>query len=69
MQKESGFSDEQMYKTFNMGMGFFIICRKNDADKILQIAKEGKIVGEVRKSNKTVTVLEKNNKKISFEGY
>jgi hypothetical protein len=26
-------------------------------------------VGEVRKSNKTITVLEKNNKKIVFEGY
>ena len=68
MQKESKFSDAQMYSTFNMGMGFFIIADKKDADKVLQISK-GKIVGEVRKSNKTATVLEKNNKKISFGGY
>jgi len=52
-----------------MGMGFFIICKGNDADKILQAAKEGKIIGEVRKSNKLATVLEKEGKKISFEGY
>ena len=69
MQKESKFSDEEMYKTFNMGMGFFIVCRRENADGILQIAKDAQIVGEVRKSNKTVTVLEKNNRKISFEGY
>ena len=69
MQKESRFADEQMYKTFNMGMGFFVICNKEEVDDILSIAKDADVVGEVRKSNKTITVLEKNNKKIIFEGY
>ena len=69
MQKESGFSDEKMYSTFNMGMGFFIICEKENADDILDVAKDADVVGEVRKSNKTMTVLEKNNKKIVLEGY
>ncbi len=69
MQKESGFSDKDMYETFNMGMGFFIICKSNDADNILQSAKEGKIIGDVRKSDKIATVLEKEGKKIYFEGY
>ena len=69
MQKESKFSDEEMYKTFNMGMGFFVVCEKENADDILQIAKDAQIVGDVLKSNKTVAVLEKNGKKIVFEGY
>ncbi|MBI2656847.1 phosphoribosylformylglycinamidine cyclo-ligase [Candidatus Woesearchaeota archaeon] len=69
MQRESRFSDEQMYKTFNMGMGFFAVCSKEDADDILDIAKDADVVGEVRKSRKTITVLEKNNKKILFDGY
>jgi len=69
MQKESGFSDKQMYETFNMGMGFFVICKPKEADKILQIAKEGKVVGEVVKGNRTLTILEINNKKNVFEGY
>ncbi|MBI2541900.1 phosphoribosylformylglycinamidine cyclo-ligase [Candidatus Woesearchaeota archaeon] len=69
MQKESGFSDEQMYSTFNMGMGFFVVCDGKNTDDILDIAKDADVVGEVRKSNKTITVLEKNNKKIVFEGY
>ncbi|MBI2649842.1 hypothetical protein HYX04_00850 [Candidatus Woesearchaeota archaeon] len=69
MQKESGFSDEQMYKTFNMGMGFFVVCSREDADDILNIAKDADVVGDVRKSNKTITILEKNNKKIVFKDY
>ena len=69
MQKESGFTDEQMYKTFNMGMGFFVVCESKDADDILQITKDADVVGGVGKSYKTITVLEKNNRKIVFEGY
>ena len=69
MQKESKFTSEQMYSTFNMGMGFFIVCNAKDVNNILQIAKDADVVGEVRKSNKTTTVLEKNNKTIVFEGY
>ena len=69
MQKESNFSDKEMYETFNMGMGFFVVCKEKETDKILQIAKEGNVVGEVRRAEKTRTVLEKGNKKIAFEGY
>ena len=58
-----------MYKTFNMGMGFFVVCEKENADDILQIAKDAQIVGDVLKSSKTITVLEKNNRKIVFDGY
>ena len=58
-----------MYKTFNMGMGFFVVCHKENADDALDIAKDADIVGEVRKSNRTATVLEKNKRKIVFEGY
>ena len=69
MQKESKFSDKRMYENFNMGMGFFIICKNKDADKILQIAKDGKVVGEVRKSSKTKTTIKLGNKNLIFEGY
>lgn len=69
MQKESGFTDEQMYSTFNMGMGFFVVCDKENADDILHIAQDADVVGEVKKSSKTMTILEKNDNKIVFEGY
>lgn len=70
-QKEAKFSDEQMYKKFNMGMGFFLIVDKNNADKAISIAEKNKdfaqIVGVVKKGKDTVLV--KDNKKIVFEGY
>ena len=71
VQKETEFTDEQMYKKFNMGMGFFLIVDKNNADKALSIAEKFKeqaqIVGEVKKGNETVLI--KDNKKVVFEGY
>ena len=71
MQEESRLSDEQMYKRFNMGMGFFVIAKKQDVDSILRIAKkhEPQVVGEVKKSTKTRTVLIKGKEKIVYEGY
>jgi len=54
-----------------MGMGFFVIAKKDEADSILRIAKkhEPEIVGEVKKSNKTRTILIKDKKKIVYDGY
>ena len=68
MRSESKFPDKKMYETFNMGMGFFVICKKKDEDDIAQISK-GKTVGEVRNANTTRAVLEYKHKKIVFEGY
>lgn len=69
IQKESRFSDEEMYRKFNMGMGFFMVCEKENAEDILQRVKGSKIVGDVRKAAETKTILEKNGKRIVFEGY
>ena len=71
MQKESKFSDKQMYQKFNMGMGFFVIAKEQDSEEILKIAKQdsAEIVGEVRKAAKPCTTLQVDNKKIVFEGY
>ena len=68
MQKESKFSDKKMYESFNMGMGFFIIAKKKNAEKVAALSK-GKIVGEVRKSSRARTVLTLKNNNIVFEGY
>jgi phosphoribosylformylglycinamidine cyclo-ligase len=68
IQKESKFSDEEMYRKFNMSQGFFIISDSEAADDILQKVKYGKVIGEVKKSDKTRTILKK-EKDIVFEGY
>ena len=50
LQKLGDVSDEEMYQTFNMGMGFCIIAEKGDVEGILELLRdkvEAKVVGEV----------------------
>jgi phosphoribosylformylglycinamidine cyclo-ligase len=48
IQKIGKITDLEMYKTFNMGMGFVIIADKNESDNIMEIVGEkGRIVGYV----------------------
>lgn len=50
IQKFSGNPDREMYRTFNMGTGFCVICDKNTADDILANWNEKikiKIIGRV----------------------
>ncbi|MBI4440161.1 phosphoribosylformylglycinamidine cyclo-ligase [Candidatus Woesearchaeota archaeon] len=68
VQKEAKLSDEEMYQRFNMGMGFFAICTPDDCEYALKAVKGSKVVGKVRKSQATRTVLDI-GKKIVFEGY
>ncbi len=46
LQEEGNISDEEMYKTFNMGMGFLVVLPEKDAKSALKIT-DGKIVGQV----------------------
>lgn len=56
LQKEGNIEDFEMYKTFNMGMGFCVIVRKEDVDASLDILKKHssvkvKVVGEIQKGS------------------
>ena len=57
--QEQGVKDEEMYKTFNMGVGFCVIAPQNQANKIKSIFKKHKIssqeIGKIT-SKKGVTV-------------
>lgn len=70
IQQESGMSDERMYTTFNMGMGFFIVAPNEHAEEILKRV-DGQIVGEVSSQvdGPSRTILEKDGSEIVFEGY
>ncbi len=63
--EEQGVKPEEMYKTFNMGVGFCVIAPKNQAEKIKSIFKKHKIssqeIGQII-SRKGVFV---NSKKIA----
>jgi phosphoribosylformylglycinamidine cyclo-ligase len=38
-----GVSNEEMYKTFNMGVGFCVIVQKDESDKIIAICKKHRL--------------------------
>lgn len=66
IQKTGNISDEEMFKTFNMGWGFAIIVEKKKSDKILNLAKKLKlgaeIIGEAIKDKKII--INRQNQKI-----
>ena len=60
IQKEGKISDEEMYLTFNMGIGMIIIVSNDEALKIKEELKKidytSYIIGEVIKGNKQVII-------------
>ena len=49
MQKMADIPEEEMYRVFNMGIGFVIIVAAEDADKVLQQCPDGRIIGKMTK--------------------
>jgi phosphoribosylformylglycinamidine cyclo-ligase len=47
--RERGVSDEEMYKTFNCGIGFVLGAKEKDAMKIISEIAEADVIGEVVK--------------------
>lgn len=43
IQREGNISDKEMYRTFNMGIGFCIVAPENETKKIVDICKKYKI--------------------------
>ncbi|MEA2074391.1 MAG: phosphoribosylformylglycinamidine cyclo-ligase [Euryarchaeota archaeon] len=55
LQEMGNITDEEMYKTFNMGMGFAVVIPESEEHEALRIT-QGKIVGEVVAKEKGITV-------------
>lgn len=60
LQDEENVSDKEMYRTFNMGMGFCIITSSDDAEEIIEDT-DGQVIGEVEEG-KGVILEEKDLK-------
>jgi phosphoribosylformylglycinamidine cyclo-ligase len=60
IQKEGEISDQEMYRTFNMGIGMVLIVSPNEASKVvndLKIARyDSYLIGEVIKGNKQIII-------------
>lgn len=65
IQKEGKIEDREMYRTFNMGIGFCIVCDNRDMKKVIEICKKHKFkaqkIGKI--TSKEEVILQKNGKK------
>jgi phosphoribosylformylglycinamidine cyclo-ligase len=61
-----GISDEEMFKTFNMGWGFAVIVDKADTEKAIEILRKEKefpeIIGNVTANERIIEIHRKNNR-------
>jgi phosphoribosylformylglycinamidine cyclo-ligase len=49
LQEEGGVDEDEMYRTFNMGMGWVFVLPEGDVDAVLDMT-DGKLVGEITDS-------------------
>ncbi len=61
IQKGGNIPKEEMFKTFNMGVGMLIVVDKNDAEKAVNLLKDlgedAYICGEIKKGEKSVEIV------------
>jgi len=67
IQDQGGISHREMYRTFNMGTGFLVICPKNEEKNALRALPNAKKVGEVVDERKVI--VEVDSKKIEVEAW
>ncbi len=63
--QDRGVKEDEMYKTFNMGIGFCVVAPKNDVSKIRSIFKKHKITGQEIGTIMKKTGVFVNSKKIA----
>jgi phosphoribosylformylglycinamidine cyclo-ligase len=62
-----GIRDEEMYKTFNCGIGFILSVSLKDADKIVSELDDADIIGEVTPGSGKIRIESMfSNKEIGF---
>ncbi|MFW6311720.1 MAG: phosphoribosylformylglycinamidine cyclo-ligase [Nanoarchaeota archaeon] len=53
IKKQGNVPEDDMYRTFNMGIGFIVITKKEDSNEILNL-EGSKVIGEIVSGNKKV---------------
>ncbi len=56
LMMKQGISEKEMYSTFNMGVGYCVVCSKRNADEVIDICSKRKLnasaIGEITKERK-----------------
>ncbi len=57
IQKEGQVPEEEMFKTFNMGVGMIIVADKENAEKILNLNSEARVIGKLVEGKREVKIV------------
>lgn len=67
IQQKGRLSDREMYRTFNMGIGFLVICPKNLEKRVQSLLPEARRVGYVNRTQSASVIL--NGREVEVESY
>ncbi len=51
LMKRGGISEDEMFGTFNMGVGMIVTCDEKDAQVVLDLIPESMLIGKIEKGN------------------
>jgi phosphoribosylformylglycinamidine cyclo-ligase len=54
IQRRGGISDREMFRTYNMGIGFIVICPRNTAKRVKYLIPDVERIGYVDSSNSVI---------------
>ncbi len=57
IQNIGNIDEEEMYRTFNMGVGFIMVVSKMDADRVLSVCKDTFVCGEIVEGERNVILV------------
>lgn len=56
LQKRGGIEENEMFGTFNMGVGMVVICDEKDTETILDLIEGSMLLGSIQKSNNKISL-------------
>lgn len=54
LMKKGGITEDEMFGTFNMGVGMVVICDQSDAQTVLDLIPESCLIGKVEKGEEKI---------------
>ena len=57
IQREGNVPEEEMFRTFNMGVGMILVADEGNAEKILSLNGEAKIIGHIERGKREVKLV------------
>lgn len=54
LMKRGGIDEDEMFGTFNMGVGMVVCCSPSDVQSILESVEGSRLIGEIKKGNEKI---------------